>query len=79
LSPEKQTTAAPAATERRTAGSSDSSGTPSIKAPDPTSSITGTPSEQSSSIATSSTKPTVRKFDWCARMTAPVSGPMASA
>ena len=69
LSPEKQTTAQPAATERRTGGSSASSGTPSASAPEPTSSITGTPSAHSSSISTSSTKPTVRKFDWCARMT----------
>ena len=31
------------------------------------------PSRQSASTSTSSTKPTVRKFDWCARRIAPVS------
>jgi hypothetical protein len=77
LSPEKQVTAQPAATERRTGGSSASSGTRSASAPEPTSSITGTPSAHSSSIEGSSTKPTVRKFDWCARITAALSGPMA--
>ena len=46
-------------TERRTGGSSHSS--PS--APEPTSSITGTPSSHSDSIATSSTNPSWRKFD----------------
>ena len=39
--------------------------------PEPTSSITGTPSPHSSSIATSSTKPTERKFDGCTRRIAP--------
>ena len=42
LSPEKHTTAAPASTERRTPGSSASSGTRSARAPEPRSSITGT-------------------------------------
>ena len=41
LSPEKQTSAAPASTERRTGGSSRSAATPSASAPEPTSSITG--------------------------------------
>ena len=41
----------PRATERRTGGSSASSGTPSASTPDPTSSITGSPSPHSSSIA----------------------------
>ena len=59
--------------ERRTGGSSASSGTPLGSAPEPTSSITGTrEAAHSSSIATSSVKPTMRKFDWCARMIAPV-------
>ena len=39
--------------------------------------MTGTPSPQSASTSTSSTKPTVRKFDGCARRIAPVSGPIA--
>jgi hypothetical protein len=73
LSPEKHTTAAPASTDRATGGSSASSGTADARAPDPTSSITGTPSEHSSSIDGSSTNPTVRKFDWCARITTPAS------
>ena len=45
--------------------------------PEPTSSITGTPSSHSSSIATSSTNPSWRKFDGCARSSAPVRSPIA--
>ena len=81
MSPEKHTTAQPAATERRTAGSSPSSGTPSASAPEPTSSTTrirlSRASSQSASTSTSSTKPTVLKLDGWARMIAPVSGPIA--
>jgi hypothetical protein len=73
LSPLKQTSAAPAAIEARTGGSSASS----LSTPDPRSSITGTPSAHSASIPTSSTKPTVRKFDgWTRRIT---SAPAVSA
>jgi hypothetical protein len=57
------TTAAPARTDRRTAGSSASSSTSSASTPEPTSSMTGTPSSHSASISTSSVKPSVRKFD----------------
>ena len=45
LSPEKHVIATPAATERRTLGSSASAGSASSSRPEPTSSITGTPSE----------------------------------
>ena len=63
LSPEKHTSAAPARTERGTAGSSASWGNPSISTPEPASSITGTPSWHSSSMLASSTKPRARKLD----------------
>ena len=79
LSPLKQTSAAPARTERRTAGSSSSSGASSASTPEPTSSITGTPSPHSASIDTSSTNPTARKLLGCARRIAPVSSPSAAA
>ncbi len=39
---------------------------------------TGTPRSQSASISTSSTKPTVRKFDGCARRIAPTRSPPAA-
>ena len=74
LSPEKQTTAAPARTDRRTGGSSASTAMSSASTPEPTSSITGTPSPHSASISTDSTNPTVRKFDGWARRIAAVSG-----
>ena len=63
----QHTRAAPAATERRTGGSPASSSGPSARTPEPTSSMTGTPRPHSASIPTSSTKPTVRKFDGCTR------------
>ena len=78
LSPLKHTSAAPARTERRTEGSSASSSRSSASTPEPTSSITGAPSAHSDSISTSSTKPTVRKFDGCARRIAPVRSPSAA-
>ena len=49
---------------------------PSASTPEPTSSITGAPSPHSASIVTSSTNPSVRKFDGCARRIAPVASPM---
>ena len=69
LSPEQQTSAAPAATDRLSAGSSPSAGIPAASAstPEPTSSITGAPSPHRSSIETSSTNPIERKFDGCTR------------
>ena len=79
LSPLKQTTAAPARTERRTAGSSASSSRSSASTPEPTSSTTGTPRPHSASISTSSVKPRVRKFDGCARRMTPVRSPSAAA
>jgi hypothetical protein len=81
LSPEQQTSAAPAAMERLSEGSSPSAGIPTASAstPEPTSSTTGVPSAQSSSIATSSTNPSARKFDWCTRRIAPTSASAPSA
>ena len=40
--------------------------------------MTGGPSAHSASTATSSVKPSVRKFDGCARRMAPVSAPIAA-
>ena len=76
--PEKQTSAAPARTERRTAGSSRSVSISSASTPEPTSSMTGTPSSHSSSISTSCTNPSWRKLEGCARRIAPVRGPIAA-
>ena len=82
LSPEKQTTVAPASMLERAVGSSARSGR-SMSWPEPRSSITGTPCSAARAASSPSdgapVNPTIRKFDWWTRRMAPVSGPTTRA